>query len=225
MKIKLILALLVVHSTTIFANKKYINLPKVNKKIGMDLLKAVETRSANRNFSSKKVSMKKLSAILYIGHGIIKKIGNKTTHGFPAVSGATSMNRYTVPFGWETPYLKLYLILKKGAYLYLPESQKLQLISEKNILEDIGIASSNPFGAFIVAANYKKMPGAEKNSITKTAAFMTAGSVFQNLIIAASAYKIQTLTQIQMKKNTIIKKLKMDKKVEPLAILTFGYGK
>jgi len=87
-------------------------LPKVSSKAGMDVVQAMESRAASRSYDGKEVPLKAISTILWAGYGIILESGDKTVHGYDAVSGATSQNRYTIPWGWGDPYLRVYLMLK-----------------------------------------------------------------------------------------------------------------
>ena len=75
-------------------------LSKVSSKAGMDVMQAMESRAASRSYDGKEVPLKAISTILWAGYGIILESGDKTIHGYDAVSGATSQNRYTIPWGW-----------------------------------------------------------------------------------------------------------------------------
>ncbi len=113
----------------------------------------------------KAVSMEAISTILWAGNGIILKKGSKTIHGYDAVTSATNFNRYTTPWGWGNPYIKLYLILKQGTYEYLPQEHELKFISNNG---KSGGASA--FGVIVIAADFNKMP--EFNKDVKNVAFL-----------------------------------------------------
>lgn len=204
------------------AEGKDINLPKVAANTGVDVIQAIEQRASTRSFSPKEVSMKIISPVLWAGYGIILKEGKKTVHGFDAISGATSSNRYSVPFGWEKPYIRLYLLMKSGAYEYLPKQHKLKFLSKENLIVASGIAATKASGAIIIAVDYSKMTGG-KNETTQNVAYLTAGSVSQNMSVVGTAKKIQMLTQVYFNKKKLMYKLDMPRSVEPLAMVSFGY--
>ena len=224
MKKLIIVSLLLTCTLLLFAaERRDINLPEPDKISGMDVLQAIETRAASRRYDGSIVPLKAISAILWAGNGIILKEGNKTVHGYDTVSGATPGNRYSTPWGWGKPYLKLYLLLKNGAYEYLPEEHKLKFITDRNLMRNSGSGGSNAFGVIVIAADFDKMPGS--NSDVKNVAFLSAGSAAQNMYIAGAAYGIQMLTQVSIKHDELKTKLNMPNKMEPLTILSFGYSK
>ncbi len=90
MKIAVIIFLSCLFATSLFGAGQDIALPKMEAKIGMDVLQAMESRAASRSFSGKEVPLKAISTILWAGYGIILENGDKTVHGHDALSGATS---------------------------------------------------------------------------------------------------------------------------------------
>jgi len=94
MKKSLLIVLLVLF-TFLFADD--IELPKVKAKAGMDVIQAIETRAASRSYVKKDVSMEIISEMLWAGCGIILDKGDKTVHGYDAVTKATPRERYSIP--------------------------------------------------------------------------------------------------------------------------------
>lgn len=217
MKIAMVICLTCLFATSFAGAGQDIALPKIEAKIGMDVLQAMESRSASRSFSGGAVPLKAISTILWAGYGIILKSGNKTVHGYDALSGATSQNRYTIPWGWGNPYLKVYLSLADGVYEYLPEEHELKFISDNG-----NSGSSRAFGVIVIAADFNEMPSYNKD--VKNVAFLSAGSAAQNMYVAGAVYNIQMLTQVSINKKQIKKNLNLPDNVEPLATLTFGYA-
>ncbi len=218
MKIAVIICLFCLLAAPVAGAGQDIALPKIEAKIGMDVLQAMESRAASRSFSKRDVSLKAISTILWAGYGIILESGDKTVHGYDALSGATSKNRYTIPWGWGEPYLKVYLLLANGAYAYLPQEHKLEFISDNG-----NSKGSGAFGVIVIAADFNEMPSSNKD--VKNVAFLSAGSAAQNMYVAGAVYKIQMLTQVSINKKRIKKNLNLPDNVEPLATLTFGYAK
>jgi hypothetical protein len=195
-----------------------IKLPEVKAKIGMDLIQAMETRAASRGFESKAVSMEAISTILWAGNGIILEKGAKTVHGYDAVTSATNLYRYTTPWGWGEPYLKLYLIIKEGVYEYLPLEHELKFIKENKDSDDVRDA-----GMIVIAADFNKITSS--NSAVRDVAFVSAGSAAQNMYVAGAAFGIQTFTKVFISEKWLTKLLNLQDKVEPLVTISFGYAK
>jgi len=197
------------------AANENINLPNINATIGMDLIQAIETRSASRSFTKKKVPMEAISTMLWAGNGIILEKGSKTIHGYDAVTSATNLNRYTTPWGWERPYIKLYLILDQGIYEYLPQSHELKFIKSNPDSDDTRDA-----GMIVIAADFNQISSSHLD--VRNVTFVSAGSAAQNIYLAASVHNIQTFTKVFISKKWLIKTLELSDKVEPLVTLAFG---
>lgn len=210
--------------TNLYFFSQDINLPQVKANTNFDLIKALEIRSGSRRFIKKEVPMQQISTIFWAGNGIILKKGNKTIHGFDTKTGASNKNRHTIPYGWEKPYIKLYLLLKDAAYEYIAEDHKLKLIKKKNLISGSGVSSSNPAGAIVISVNYNNMPGGKK-TINSNVGYMTAGFAAQNMFTAGSLYNIQMLTQVYFKNDYLKKELKILKNEELLTLISFGYTK
>ncbi|MCP4137009.1 MAG: hypothetical protein GY754_38935 [bacterium] len=215
--------LLITLSFAVCAMAKDIILPELSTNAGMDIMQAIEQRASSRSFASQTVSLETIGAILWAGNGIIHKQGSKTAHGFDALSGATSQNRYSIPFGWESPYLRVYLLIKTGAYEYIPGKHQLRLLTKGNLISRSGTAASNAAGVIILCADYGKLSGGKTNT-TRDAALLTAGSAAQNMRIIGTAHKVQMLTQVYFSGAQLKKKLKIPGNVEPLALVSFGSG-
>ena len=222
MKIALIICLSCLFTASVGYTDQDITLPKIEAKIGMDVLQAMESRAASRSFSEREVSLKVISTILWAGYGIIVESGDKTVHGYDVLSGATSQNRYTIPWGWGEPYLKVYLLLAKGAYEYLPPEHKLKFVTNKNLIDKSGSGGSGAYGVIAIAADYNEMPSFSEE--VRNVAFLSAGSAAQNMYVAGAVFKIQMLTQVSISNKAIKKGLNLAKGVEPLTILSFGYS-
>jgi len=222
MKIALVICLTCLFAASLAGAGQDITLPKIEAKIGMDVVQAMESRSASRRFIGKEVSVKVISTILWAGYGIILESGDKTVHGYDALSGATSRNRYTLPWGWGDPYLKVYLLLVNGAYEYLPQEHKLKFVTNKNLIDISGSGGLDAYGVVLIAADYNEMPGFKEE--IRNVAFMSAGSAAQNMYVAGAVFKIQMLTQVSIPNKAIREGLNLPKGVEPLTILSFGYS-
>ena len=195
-----------------------IKLPEVKARAGMDVIQAMETRAASRGFGTKQVPIEVISTILWAGNGIILEKGPKTVHGYDAVTSATNSYRYTTPWGWGDPYIKLYLIFNDNAYEYSPKDNELKFIPNNN--NSIGSRSS---GMIVIAADFNEMPSSNKD--VRNVAFLSAGSAAQNMYVAGAVYNVQMLTQVSINNKRLKKLLNLPDKTEPLATLTFGYAR
>ena len=222
MKTIIIIALIVGIAIPGFGGEKKMVLPSVPVKSGMDVVEAIEKRATSRAYDGRRVSMEAIAAILWAGNGIILDKGYKTIHGFDAISGATSENRYTIPWGWGDPYLKIYLLLENGAWEYLPKGHRLRYITDRNLMAESGSDGAEASGVIMIAADLNQMPS--YNQDVKNVAFLSAGSAAQNMYVVGAAYHVQMLTQVSFRNDRIIKGLELADNIEPLAILTFGYA-
>ena len=200
-----------------------LTLPEVKATAGMDILQAMERRAASRHFSNQTVSLENIATILWAGNGLILREGKKTIHGYDTVSGATENNRYTIPWGWSKPYLKVYLLIEKGAFEYMPVKHQLKCLVERNLIETSGSNSFGAHGVIVIAADYDSMPDG-KTAISRDVAFLSAGSSAQNMVLAGSVFGIQMLTQVAFGAEEIRQELNLSGNIEPLTILSFGYS-
>jgi len=192
-----------------------IKLPAVKAKIGMDVIQAMETRAASRGFAAKAVPIEAIATILWAGNGIILERGSKTVHGYDAVTSATNLYRYTTPWGWEEPYLKLYLISGKGVYAYSPQEHELKFIKDSDSQGDPDM--------IVIAADFNQIYSSHAG--IRDVAFVSAGSAAQNMYVAGAVYNIQTFTKVFINQKRLTEILDLPDKIEPLVTVAFGYTK
>jgi|GEM_PF-4042325 len=222
MKIIVTIFLIMGYAIPCLGGDKDLVLPSVPDKSGVDLAPAMEKRAASRTYDGRKVPIEAISAILWAGNGIILESGHKTIHGYDAVSGATSDHRYTIPWGWGEPYLRLYLLLEEGAWEYVPKGHRLRHVTERNLMESSGSDGADASGVILIAADLNRMPSF--NQDVRNVAYLSAGSAAQNMYLMGTANHVQMLTQVSFRNDRLIKSLALPDNIEPLAILTFGYA-
>jgi len=221
MKIKVIsFVIMIVVSMSVVG--KELTLPKIKAKAGMDVMQAIETNAASRSFTAKKVSMEAISTILWMGYGMVLEKGKKTVHGYDAVTGATQKERYSIAHGWGRPYMNVYLVLKEGTYKYQSRGHKLKLVSEKNLMGNIGGNASNAQGYIVITTEYDKMP--MKGDVAKNVAYLSAGSIVQNMHIGGAVHNVQFLTEVYIQTDAIKKAFKLQGKEESVIVLSFGHS-
>lgn len=212
-------AAIICFTSLAYGGHEDICLPEVGEKVGvdMDILQTLEARVGARNFNGADIPMDQVAAILWAGYGKVSDRDGRSVHGVDGISGATAKNRFTIPLAWGRKYLRIYLLLKNEAFLYIPETHKLKVISDKNMVNICGVNAENPSGVILIAADYNEM-GRKHSGV----AYLSAGSAAQNMCLAGSAMNIRMSVQINMRKNQLIKWLSMPDNVEPIVVLPFG---
>lgn len=138
MKSGIVLILMTTMAAGLFAQDIALSMPPA--KLGVDVVDAINTRSAARAFVKKDVSVADLSAILWAGNG---------QKGVDAVSGASKAGA-TIPVSGDVNYVNLYVLSSKGAFLYEPTVNLLKQVNKKDVRGDItqeNIATARVHGA------------------------------------------------------------------------------
>ena len=223
-KVFLIVLIFLQSSISVYGNGPGILLPPIPKKIGMDIIEVIETRTGVRNFNGTNISMNKIGTILWAGTGLILVEGSKSVHGYDVISGATSKNRFAVPYAWGRSYLIAYIMLEQGAYRYDPLTHKLNYVTNKNMLDECGANTTEAYGIILIVADFKELPKSDYQN-NQFIAYLSAGNAIQNMCLAGTAMNVQMLIQTSMKKKFITKELKLKEEQVPLVILPFGHAK
>lgn len=213
---KRLIAFLLVLLSIAVASAQNISLPTPAKKSGVDLFAAIANRSVSKTFVKKDVSQQDLSTILWAGLGL---------RPVDAVSSATKAGR-TASFSGDNPYINAYVLTDKGAWKYLPESNKLEARSGKDVRTE---ASSGvvPAAAFLIVftvdntlipAFLKTNPG-----LFQQMAHATAGFAAQNIALSASALKMAAVIKYTLSAQGAASALMLGKDEIPLFTLQAGY--
>ena len=111
---------------------------------GMPLMDALANRKTNRDFTQQELTPQQLSNLLWAAAGVNRSDG-----------------RRTAPTARNAQEIEMYVLNKKGAYLYMPNDHSLKLIAAGDHRK-LG-ASQERFQAcplmLIFVANYDKMDG------------------------------------------------------------------
>lgn len=94
-----------------------IKLPEPDKTGGAPLMQALNNRSSSREYSSRQLSEKQLSNLLWAAWGI-----NRAAEG-----------KHTAPSSNNKQEMLVYAALESGLYLYIPESHLLKQILNRDI--------------------------------------------------------------------------------------------
>jgi len=214
MKKKLLAILLSLSLSALFAQD--IRLPPPAGNSGTDLLSAIQNRRISKSFVKKDIPVADLSTILWSALGL---------RGIDAVSSATKAGR-SISFSGENAYINAYLLSDKGSWKYLADTNTLQFIKSGDARSSVSPATIPAAAAMIVFT----VDNALTPSFLKTnpALFLqmshaTAGFAAQNIGLTASALKLASVVQYNVKAQGAIENLKLAKDEVPLFIQQLGY--
>ncbi len=215
MKRSIAFAFILASAAVLFAQD--ISLPAPAKKSGVDLFAAIANRSIAKTFVKKEVSPQDLSTVLWAGLGL---------RPVDAVSSATKAGR-TVSFSGDNPYINVYVLTDKGAWKYLPETNKLEARSSKDVRAETS-SGVVPAAAFMIVFTVDNalMPAFLKSNpaVFQQMAHATAGFAAQNIALTASALKMATVIKYTMSAQGATVALKLSKEEAPLFTLQAGYS-
>src|SRR6056297_1463175 len=110
----------------IYAENSEIKLPEPKKNGDLSIERALENRRAIRRYSSKPLSLKEVSQLLWAAQGITNKRGYRTA---PSAGALYPLKLYIIAKNVES--------LKKGTYKYLPQGHKLIKIKSNTNIEEV----------------------------------------------------------------------------------------
>lgn len=182
-------------------NAENISLPEPKLDGGMPLYAALKNRGTYRSFSTKDISDAQLSQILWSAGGVNRKDGNKRTS----------------PTAWGNNEITLYVLLKKGTYIYKPIEHKLELISSKDIRVLGGkqeFVKDAPV-TIVMVADLSKISQTDNEDHKMAVSQMDAGFVSQNIYLAAASEGLVTgaRANIDKEKLGVALKLKESQKI------------
>jgi nitroreductase len=193
-----------------------ITLPEPKSKSGVDLFDAVKARTTSKNFTKKDVPLEDLSSILWAGNGL-KKVD--------AVSSASKAGR-TIPYSGDNAYINIYVLTDKGAYLYVPEKNLLKQVAGKEV-RDMVTPEFLKNSSFMIIFTYDltKVPSFLKGNANAMEAMMSANSGYaaENIILASSSFKLNSIIMYNMKTADIPGILKLSKDEKPISFIQLGY--
>jgi SagB-type dehydrogenase family enzyme len=161
---------------TLSMNAQDIKLVSPQKKGGMPLMKALANRKTNRDFTQQELTPQQLSNLLWAAVGVNRPDG-----------------RRTAPTARNAQQIEIYVLNKKGAYLYMPKEHILKLIAAGDHRKSG--ASQERFQEcplmLILVANYDKMEGfsAEAKAMYEAT---DAGNVSQNIYLYCASEGLAT---------------------------------
>ena len=204
---------------------------KLNKpKLDTDFMKALQTRASCREYDpNKELSLQELSDLLWAAYGNNRQNKVRQKHHFLAYK--------TVPSSCAAYPLELYVVTKKGIYLYNPDNEELKLIKEGNFMNLTGTQAFVPdcsLNIYIVT-NYKKQkefPNERLSNMFKSNnnamkhSLIDAGIVSQNISVFCEIYGLKSIVRGDLGD---IKKMRellnLDEDREPILAQSIGFHK
>jgi hypothetical protein len=183
-----------------------IDLPAPQKSGGLPLMDALAKRATGREFGARELSPRQLSDLLWACFGINRPDGKRTA-----------------PSAKNCQETDLYVILKKGAYLYNAKANELKLVAEGDLRVLAGtqaFATNAPVTLVFVAdlARMEKWTLEEK----KTFANLDVGYVSQNAYLYCAAEGLVTGARASVDRKALGPKLKL--KSDQMIVLAQSVG-
>ena len=186
------------------------SLPAPTKSAKMTLMESLQQRHSVRDFSDKAVSDADLSELLWAACGINRP----------------DTKKITAPSAINAQDILVYVCTKDGAWLYVPDGNSLQKVSDKDLRpavagrqEAVAVA---PVSLVLVSDRTKfgdRAKGAEVMGA------IDAGYVSQNICLACTALGLATVPRMTMNKETLAKELHLDENKTLLVNHPVGYEK
>lgn len=188
---------------------KEIKLNAPDKNRGTTVMKALADRHSVREFATKELSVQDLSDLLWAANGVNRPDGKRTA--------PSALNKQDID---------IYVILKKGAYLYNAQSHSLQPIAEGDHRPAVGggqdFVNSAPVSLVLVSDLSRFGSASDAN---KMMGAMDAGIVCQNINLFCAATGLSTVPRATMDKATLITVLKLSANQLPIMNNPVGYPK
>ena len=204
---------------------------KLNKpQLDTDFMKALQARCSCREYDpEKELSLQELSNLLWAAYGNNRQNKVRQKHHFLAYK--------TVPSSCAAYPLELYVVTKKGIYLYLPDDDELKLIKEGNFMNLTGTQAFVPDCSLNIyfVTNYKKQkefPNERLANMYKTNnnamkhSLIDAGIVSQNISVFCEVYGMKSIVRGDLGDVKKMRELlNLDEDREPILAQSIGFLK
>lgn len=172
-----------------------IQLKAPEKKAGLSVMETLANRHSTREFSNKKLTLQKLSNLLWAANGI-----NRSEKGMR-----------TAPSAMNAQEVDVYVCMEEGAFLYDAKSNQLQPVIQEDLRGLVGGKQTfvkNAPVVLLMVSDLSKLPGGNSEQ-TKLMAAIDAGIVSQNISLACSGLGLITVPRASMDKEALAQKLKL----------------
>ena len=186
------------------------SLPAPTKSAKMTLMESLQQRHSVRDFSDKAVSDADLSELLWAACGINRP----------------DTKKITAPSAINAQDILVYVCTKDGAWLYVPDGNSLQKVSDKDLRSAVAgrqeAVAVAPVSLVLVSDRTKFGDRAKGADVMGA---IDAGYVSQNICLACTALGLATVPRMTMDKETLAKELHLDENKTLLINHPVGYEK
>lgn len=178
MKNTLFSLVLIFLTFTVYSQEQNVKLNPPSKNRGTSVMKALEQRASATVFDTAMLNLQDLSDLLWAANGI-----NRPESG-----------KRTAPSAVNAQDIDVYVIMKKGAYLYDAKNQELKFVAEGDHRGLVAGRQANFANApvfLVLISDISRFRGDDKNSKLNMAA-MDAGIVSQNIAIFCASVDLIT---------------------------------
>lgn len=186
--------------------------PKIAGKMSVE--EAIAKRRSVRSYSSKEITMEKISQLLWACQGITDR--EKDLRASPSAGGLYP--------------LEVYLVRRDGVYHYVPQVHKLERLSDKDVKRSLAEAA---YGQryieeadidIVICAVYERVVSKYgERGVRYTD--MEAGHAAQNVFLQAAALGLDSVPVGAFGEAAVLMVLGLGRDVKPLYILPVGYRK
>ena len=199
MKRRILLFSLTVLSFSLFAQD--IKLPAPKKTGGKPLMEVINLRQSTREFSEKELSMQTLSNLLWAAYGFNRE------------------DKRVVPSANNKQEFDVYVVLKKGIYLY--DAKANQLIFKINGDHRKSAGKQD----YVYTAPVNLLYVADLNKMGRETASADCGFISQNVYLFCASENLGTVVRGYFDKNELHSLLNLSEKQEVILTQTVGYKK
>ena len=177
------------------ATAQDIQLPTPDKNVKMTLMEALQQRASSREYSEKAVDDQTLSQVLWAACGINRPKEKKIT----------------APSAINAQDIQIYVARADGAYLYLPEKNMLEKVSDEDVRQQVAgfqdFAATAPVCLILVS---DKSKFGKRSDGAELMGSIDSGYVSENICLACTALGLNTVPRMSMEKDALTKSLKLN---------------
>ncbi|MBN2407015.1 MAG: SagB/ThcOx family dehydrogenase [Elusimicrobia bacterium] len=186
-----------------------LKLPEV-KNFGTATLKeALDKRSTSRSFSAEPLSDEELSGLLWAAAGV-----NRPESG-----------KRTAPSAMNMQEIYIYVIMEKGAFLYIPGEHALEEVTRDDLRKHAGgqdFVAKAPVN-LIYAADHDRMSRIKDEESRNIYAAADTGFIGQNVYLYCASRGLATVFRGYVDKEGLAKKLKLENNRKVMFAQTVGW--
>lgn len=196
--------------TSVSAAANRIQLPAPTRSGGMSLNEALAQRRSIRSYQSTKLTRQEISQLLWAAQGITDEKGHRTA-----------------PSAHANYYLHVCLADADGFFEYIPASNALQKLSEKDLrasLSSQGTVKNAP-AVFLIAGEYDRATKGGDRETGLRVVNLEAGHAAQNLLLEATALKLGAVPVGGIDPDQTGRAASLPAGVTPIYLIPVGHAK